>query len=198
MERKTERKQLCGRPRCKSELRALQQREMLGRYLRSTSAPNDAGTPIKQGTSSPLKPAARYRIWGPPLTDRQLQLATVGAAPVLTQNRRVNARFWDEAALIKRDAPSANIIGGYRFPGAPRIQLSAIPLEPELVAVAPSAVPIAPAEDQADPLDIPALLARARSKGLCFARLCSPQARKAKSSPRHDVALNRLCRHGAA
>jgi hypothetical protein len=151
MERKTERKQLCGRPRCKSEFRALQQREMLGSYLPSTSAPNAARNPIKQGLSSPLKPAARYQIVaGPALSDRQLELATVGAAAVLAQNRRANARFWDEAAQIKRDTPPVNIIGGYRFPGAPKIRLSAIPLEPDLVAVAPSAVPIvpiAPADD---------------------------------------------------
>jgi hypothetical protein len=161
MERKTERKQLCGRPRCKSEFRALQQREMLGSYLRSTSAPNAAGNPIKQGVSAPLNPAARYRIVaGPVLSDRQLALATVGAAAVLAQNRRVNVRFWDEAALIKRDTAPVNLIGGYRFPGAPQIRLSVIPLESELVAVAPSAVPIAPADAQADPLKIPAFLRR--------------------------------------
>jgi hypothetical protein len=130
MERKTERKQLCGRPRCKSEFRALQQREMLGSYLLSTSAPNASGNPIKQGVSAPLKPGPRYRIVaGPALSDRQLELATVGAAAVLAQNRRTNARFSDEAALIKRDTPPVNIIGGYRFPGAPRIRLAAIPLD---------------------------------------------------------------------
>jgi hypothetical protein len=161
MERKTERKQLCGRPRCKSEFRALQQREMLGSYLHPTSAPNAAGNPIKQGTSAPLDPAGRYRIVaGPVLSDRQLQLATVGAAPVLAQNRRTNARFWDEAALVKRGTPPVNLIGGYRFPGAPRIQLEAIPLEPQLVTVAPSAVPLAPTVAQADPLAIPAFLRR--------------------------------------
>jgi hypothetical protein len=161
MERKTERKQLCGRPRCKSEFRALQQREMLGSYLRSTSAPNASRNPIKQGVCEPVRPGPRYRIVaGPALSDRQLQLATVGAAPVLAQNRRANSRFWDEAALIKRDTPPVNIIGGYRFPGAPQIRLSAIPLEPDLVAVAPGSVPIAPADDQAGPLAIPAFLAR--------------------------------------
>jgi hypothetical protein len=36
--------------------------------------------------------------------------------------------------------------GAPRFPGAPRIQLEAIPLKPELVAMAPSAVPIARAD----------------------------------------------------
>jgi hypothetical protein len=94
------------------------------------------------------------------LSDRQLQLATVGAAPVLAQNRRTNARFWDEAALVKRGTPPVNLIGGYRFPGAPRIQLEAIPLEPQLVTVAPSAVPLAPTVAQADPLAIPAFLRR--------------------------------------
>jgi hypothetical protein len=98
---------------------------MLGSYLRSTSAPNASRNPIKQGVCEPVRPGPRYRIVaGPALSDRQLQLATVGAAAVLAQNRRTNTRFWDDAALIKRNTPPVNIIGGYRFPRAKKISLT--------------------------------------------------------------------------
>ena len=60
----------------------------------------------------------RWRLWGPKLTDQQIHLATLGWKPEPGKSIPVN------------------IIGGYKFPGAPAIKLRAIELEPEPIAPA--------------------------------------------------------------
>jgi hypothetical protein len=151
VERKTGNQRLCDRRKCKNAFRAS---GWLGRYFEGSRGVGpqdvilDARNPIKPGISSPLKPAIRYRLWGPKLTDQQLHLATLGWRP----DRRKAGK-----------SIPVNIIGGYRFPGAPATKLAAVRLEPDLpfVPSAPLApdMPLAPADD-ADPLAIPPFLVR--------------------------------------
>jgi hypothetical protein len=150
MERKTGNQRLCGRRKCKNAFRAS---GWFGRYFEGSRGVGradvilDARNPIKPGISLPLEPAIRWRIWGPKLTDQQIHLATLGWKP----DRRKPGR-----------SIPVNIIGGYRFPGAPAIKLAPIPLEHDLptpaLPLVPS-VPLVPADD-ADPLAIPAFLRR--------------------------------------
>jgi hypothetical protein len=108
MERKTGNQRLCGRRKCKNAFRAS---DWLGRYFEGSRGVGrqgvilDARNPINTGTSSPLEPTIRWRNWGPKLTDRQIHLATLG---------------WRKPERCKpgKSIP-VNIIGGYRFPGAP-------------------------------------------------------------------------------
>ena len=149
MERKTGNQRLCGRRKCKNAFRAS---GWFGRYFDGSKGVGradvilDAGNPIKPGISSPLEAGIRWRLWGPKLTDRQIHLATLGWRP--------------ERRKLGKSIP-VNVIGGYRFPGAPAIKLAAVELEPELPApalpVTPS-VPLVP--DDADLLAIPAFLRR--------------------------------------
>jgi hypothetical protein len=143
MERKTGNQRLCGRRKCKNAFRAS---DWLGRYFEGSKGVGRAGVildarnPIKPGTSLPLEPTIRWRIWGPKLTDQQLRLATLGWKP--------------ERRKPGKSIP-VNLIGGYRFPGAPAIKLGALELElpaPALPLV--SSLPLVP--DDADPLEIPA------------------------------------------
>ena len=117
MERKTGNQRLCGRRKCKNTYRAS---DWLGRYFEAKRPPHrqdvilDARNPIKPGISLPLEPTIRWRLWGPRLTDRQIHLATLGWKP---EHRRPGKSI------------PVNIIGGYRFPGAPAIKLGALELE---------------------------------------------------------------------
>jgi hypothetical protein len=150
MERKTGNQRLCGRRKCKNAYRTSGR---FGRYFEGSKGVQrqdvilDARNPIKPGISSPLEPAIRWRLWGPKLTEQQFHLATLGWKP--------------ERRKPGKSIP-VNIIGGYRFPGAPAIKLAAIELEPAL-PIAP-ALPIVPSvplvPDDADPLEIPAFLRR--------------------------------------
>ena len=140
MERKRESQQLCGRRKCEGQLKTLKAHMMLGRYHPGTPAENagpvndpdaavDAtGHPIKPGTFSPLKTDRAWRVVaGPELSDRQLRLATVDAGAVERSNR-TNRQHWraaGTAALIQRDTMPVNIVGGYKFPNAPQIALTA-------------------------------------------------------------------------
>jgi hypothetical protein len=78
---------------------------------------------IKSGVASdrPWRIAA-----GPEPSPSALHCATVGAAEAIEAINRTNARHWreynaktEEKCLIKRHDPPVNIVGGYKFPGAP-------------------------------------------------------------------------------
>ena len=149
MERKTGNQRLCGRRKCKNAFRAS---DWFGRYFEGSKGVGrqdvilDARNPIKQGISLPLETGIRYRLWGPKLTDQQIHLATLGWKP---ERRKPGKSI------------TVNLIGGYRFPGAPAIKLRAIELEPEPIAPALPVVPSVPlVPDDADPLAIPAFLMR--------------------------------------
>jgi hypothetical protein len=141
MERKRESQQLCGRRKCEGQFKTLKAHMMLGRYHASTPTKNagpvndpdaavDAsGNPIKPGTFSPLKTDRAWRqVAGPELSDRQLRLATTDANAVERSNRTTNRQHWraaGTAALIQRDTMPVNVVGGYKFPNAPQIELTA-------------------------------------------------------------------------
>ena len=151
MERKTGNQRLCGRRKCKNTYRAS---DWLGRYFEAKRPPHrqdvilEARNPIKPRTSSPLEPTIRWRLWGPKLTDQQIHLATLGWKP--------------ERRKPGKPIP-VNLIGGYRYPGAPAIKLGALELEPEPIAPALPVVPSVPlVPDDADPFAIPAFLVRER------------------------------------
>jgi hypothetical protein len=149
MDRKAPNQRLCSRRKCKNAYRTS---GSLGRYF-SQKRPGgrndviqDARSPIKPGISSPLAPAIRYRFWGPKLTDQQIHLAILGWKP---ERRRSGKSI------------PVNLIGGYKFPGAPAIKLAAVRLDPEPTAPSLPVVPTVPlVPDDADPFVIPAFLAR--------------------------------------
>ena len=155
MERKRESQQLCGRRKCKNQFAALKAHFSLGRYHPSSSALDASGNPIKTGIFSPLKSDRGWRlVAGPPV---DMRLATIGAADAVKQADMANRRHWAEAgaaALIQRHHAPVNIVGGYKFPDAPEIE------------IAPSgnvstSTPISgPVITDGDTLDIPEFLKR--------------------------------------
>jgi hypothetical protein len=70
-------------------------------------------------------------VAGPEPSPSALHCATVGAAEKIEAINRTNARHWreynaktEEKCLIKRHDPPVNIVGGYKFPGAPAADLN--------------------------------------------------------------------------
>jgi hypothetical protein len=135
IERKTERQLVCGKRKCRNALAA---RCGLGRYLRSPDAISPIKKPVNKGLN---RPKASDRAWrsiaGPELTADQLRGATLPDGPnggweggeyrriELRNKTRRREHFAEQAAncLIQPHHPPVNILGGYRFPGAPAIDL---------------------------------------------------------------------------
>jgi hypothetical protein len=129
MERKRNSQQLCGRRQCESRFKTFKTHFLLGRYHPSSAAVDASGNPTKPGTFLPLKTDRAWRkVTGPEQSDRQLRLATTDANAVERSNRTTNRqhrRAAGTAALIQRDTMPVNIVGGYKFPNAPQIELTA-------------------------------------------------------------------------
>jgi hypothetical protein len=123
--RKRESQQLCRRRKCKSHFAALKAGFLLGRYHRSSHALDASRNPTKPGTFSRLKSDRAWRqAAGPPV---DMRLATIGADDAVKPAHRVNHLHYVEAgksALIQKHHAPVNIVGGYRFPNAPQIELT--------------------------------------------------------------------------
>ena len=136
--RKTERRRLCGRRKCESQFRRHAGRFLGTRYRGSVLAENASrsahSTGLKIGT---LAGRAFRKVAGPELTATSFRLATLPLDPELVVRLdRAHAGYFEaqrkakrtaaRRAQIKRRHPPVNVLGGYKFPGAPAIDLSSI------------------------------------------------------------------------
>ena len=157
MERTRESQQLCGRRKCKNQFAALKAHFSLGRYHPSSPALDVSTNPIKPGIFSPHKTDRGWRqVAGPPVN---LRLAAVGADDAVKQADKTNRRHWSEAgaeALIQRHHAPVNVIGGFKFPETPQIEIAPIgKVSPQIPG--PVLVDVG---NGGDPLEIPAFLKR--------------------------------------
>jgi hypothetical protein len=80
----------------------------------------DESAPKSKVNSETFRPDSGDRplriVAGPQLSPSALHAASVGAARVIEHNNRLNI---EGACLIKRHSPPINVVGGFRFPGAP-------------------------------------------------------------------------------
>ena len=156
--RGTERQLLCGRQKCKGEFRRHRERFYPTRYLPSVLSPNVSRNPIKPGTKTRSKSGRGFvQIAGPELSPTAFRLATLPLDPELAarlerahrdyfEYRRRAKRQAARKAQIKRHHPPVNLLGGYRFPDAPQLDLSPLP-EPSSWAVTSRWEPSATATD---------------------------------------------------
>jgi hypothetical protein len=117
----TARRELCGKARCINEFRRQRLRFSSVWY----PSPKTAAKLKKTSTKSRAKTGAK--------TDRaDIDLAIRESlrqldAEKTSVSRRTNLRYWREArqpgCLIQRHDPPVNILGGYKFPDAPKIDL---------------------------------------------------------------------------
>jgi hypothetical protein len=108
--RKTSRRVVCSRAKCRYDFKRHPERFSATRYPSAKSAHNGHGSPTKPGIKNDAKPDRGFR-----------RIAGPEAEAINFQNWPVPVA---KPTLIKRDTPPVNIIGGYKFPGAPKIRLS--------------------------------------------------------------------------
>jgi hypothetical protein len=154
MQRKTEHQLICGKRRCRN---ALQGRFSLGRYAPPFAVVSPLENPTKPGIKSGVANDRAWRIVADP--EVAPHCATVGGTEAVEAINRTNARYWREAnakaearALTQRHHSPVNVVGGYKFPYAPKIDLT-------LPVVVPSRLP-SPVHIVGDDLEIPDFLKR--------------------------------------
>jgi len=148
-------RKFCRRPKCRTEY--YQNRDRFGPI---TAKPNPTpslstlSSKSAQPTGTKIDDLAdrKWRqIAGPELSASAFHCAMVGADETVEAARRTNARFWREAGAGALIGPPVNLLGGYKFPNAPDVELTS-PAEPAPVRVADSSHAIS------DDLSIPDFL----------------------------------------
>jgi hypothetical protein len=142
MARRTENQLICGKRRCRN---ALQARQSFGRYHASSAVVDPVKTSIKPGIKTGVANARAWRIVAGP----EISIEARNRAMLREHFRRLGAK-----AQIQRHHAPVNVLGGYRFPDAPEIDLSPI----ATAAPAPTARAVV-----GDGLDIPGFLLRRRA-----------------------------------
>jgi hypothetical protein len=143
IDRKSERRQLCGRAQCRKQFQRHRERFYPPRYQASVSSPNASRSADKTGLKSGSEGGRAFRqVAGPELGATSLRLASLPLDPDFAARiARANAhevearakakRKAERVAIVKRRYPLVNVLGGYRFPNAPVIDLSPIDPPPE-------------------------------------------------------------------
>jgi hypothetical protein len=142
MDRRTEHQLVCGKRKCRN---ALQARSGFGRYHAPSNVVSAPKTSIKPGMKSGVAGDRPWRmVAGPELTPTQLHCATVPDGPdcrweggswqhIEARNKAMlRAHFREKAAecLIQPHHPPVNVLGGYKFPDAPVVDLTPIEQAP--------------------------------------------------------------------
>jgi len=138
IDRKSERRQLCGRERCRKQLQRHRDRFCPPWYQASVLSPNALGSADKTGLKNRSEAGrAPRQVAGPQLSQTSLRLASLPLDPELVARlervhrphveiRAKARRAAERKALIKRRTPPVNVLGGYQFPGAPTVDLRPI------------------------------------------------------------------------
>jgi hypothetical protein len=128
---KNSRRQLCGRRRCKLDFRRHQERFFPSRYPSGRVSPKREENSTKSRAFLAENGGCTFaQIAGPALGESAFRAATLPldselaarhsrdrAAAIVERNRRA------PAPAIGPHDPPVNVLGGYRFPGAPAIDL---------------------------------------------------------------------------
>jgi hypothetical protein len=159
MTRTTGNQRLCGRRNCRNGFEALKAHFALGRYHTPSGGNLIQKTPDFIGPKQPLNPDRPWRVVaGPALGHTELRLATVAedAAARLNRGNRVHWRNAGETAQIKPRHHPVNVVGGFQFPDAPKIEIAS-PIGAE---VRSQQAPPPVITTDSDPLTLPHFLAR--------------------------------------
>jgi hypothetical protein len=127
MTRTTGNQRLCRRRKCRKDFRALKVHFVLGRYFVPSGVNLIKKTPDFIGPKQPLSPARPWRVVaGPTLSEAELRWVTVAEDATARLNRanRHHRREAGKAALIQHHHAPVNIVGGHKFPTAPKIEIA--------------------------------------------------------------------------
>src|SRR6516165_921120 len=136
IERKTKRRQICNRSKCRHEFQRHRERFFSTRYQTSVLGHNGVGSAHSTGLKTGSKVGRPFRlVAGPALSSTSLRLAGLPLIPELAARlERINGNLADQLrkakvavarrAQLKRHHPPVNVLGGYHFLDAPVIDLS--------------------------------------------------------------------------
>jgi hypothetical protein len=154
------RRLICKRVKCRSDFR---NKFCLGRYHTSSAAKLISKEADFDGVKEPLKRDRPWRaVAGPESSASAFHCAAVGGQEAVEAFNRTNIRHWrganakaGEMTLVKRHHPPVNVLGGYKHPEAPVVDLA--PSRPVTSEVRKAKALFT------DDLDIPDLLRRTAS-----------------------------------
>jgi hypothetical protein len=121
--RKNERQRICRRAKCQSARKRPQGLFLSSGYLSASVSDIPIKNPTKPGLKNGTKPGRALRIIAGPAVP-EINLAIPLDPAFVARLARHHAQLAEQAAVIGPDGPPANIIGGYRFPNAPAINLN--------------------------------------------------------------------------
>ena len=131
MERTVGHQKLCRSVACRREYRDIVAHGIEGKFGAKPQCTSDGGSPsanpIEIGVRGSEKTDRPWRVIAGILSDTELRLASVSVDRVTAARiDRLNRGYAraDSTTLIKRHHPPVNIVGGYRFPDAPNIDVS--------------------------------------------------------------------------
>jgi hypothetical protein len=152
-DRKTNNQRLCGRRQCRNEFRRYSERFLGVLHPSLKDVIQTQNSSIKSKPKTGLKSGRAWRIvTGPDVPEINLRIPL--DPETVARLKRTRVDYFETAgrnAIIKRDTPPVNVVGGYKFPSAPIIDL-AIKTE--------AAAPVTSATIAGDGLDIPNFLKR--------------------------------------
>jgi hypothetical protein len=122
---------LCRSVACRREYREIVSHRMEGKFGAKPQCASDGASPsanpIEIAVRGPEKTDRAWRVVAGALSDTELRLAALPVDRVTAARiDRVNRDYsrGDRTTLIKRHHPPVNVVGGYRFPDAPNIDIS--------------------------------------------------------------------------
>jgi hypothetical protein len=122
LRRKSSTRKVCRKSKCRNAFRT---GSALGRYHASTNARSGSKTPDSIDPKLPPKSTRAWRIVaGPKLSPRSLHAATVPDGPDgCWEGGQYEHYRAPKKHQLQRHHPPVNILGGYKFPGAPNINI---------------------------------------------------------------------------
>ena len=152
---KTERRQVCGRSRCRHELQRHFEQYFGSRYPYARLGHNGVRNPIKPGLKIGTKSGRGWRhVAGPGVAEINLRIPLETTASRTDKAFQAYRQKEASAALFQCTTLPLNVIGGHKFVDAPSVGLSPTPAIPK--------APAAPAGLVGDGLEIPTFLRRNR------------------------------------
>jgi hypothetical protein len=157
--RKTHGQRLCRRPKCRSEFRRHREQFPARRYSGGPVADISGKKPAKSTTKTVIIRDLAWRIVaGPEPSEANLIIPLDPELAARLDRQRADlikrAKRQAPAPLLGPNDPPVNVVGGYRFPGAPKINL-----DPPAVVPAPM-TPASPDFEIAADLSLPPFLRR--------------------------------------
>jgi hypothetical protein len=123
--KRNSRRELCGRRQCRNQFRSFRHQFFSVWYPSASGASKPEKSSTKSTPKTGIKSDRAWRkVAGPDVPEINYRIP-LDPELVARLNRQHN-RYWIDDALIGPNDPPVNILGGYKFPNAPAVDLNPI------------------------------------------------------------------------